>query len=71
MTVLHLVAANYLTPKLVGGEVRLTRPPRRWPALLRLWGGMGLALGIPILAVLKCIFDNVPSTQRIGIFFGD
>ncbi|MFA5807548.1 MAG: AI-2E family transporter, partial [bacterium] len=36
-----------------------------------LWGGMGLLLGIPILAVLKCIFDNVPSTRRIGMFLGD
>jgi len=32
---------------------------------------MGLVLGIPILAVLKCICDNVPSTQRIGRFFGE
>ena len=42
------------------------------PALLRVAvGGMGLVLGIPILAVLKCIFDNVPSTRRIGMFLGE
>ena len=28
-------------------------------------------LGIPILAVLKCVFDNVPATQRVGMFLGE
>ncbi|HZL98371.1 MAG TPA: AI-2E family transporter [Terriglobales bacterium] len=72
VTVLHLVAANYLTPKLVGGEVRLNAIASTAALLFFgwLWGGMGLVLGIPILAVLKCIFDNIPSTQRIGMFLG-
>ena len=73
VTVLHLVAANYLTPKLVGGGVRLNATASTVALLFFgvLWGGMGLVLGIPILAVLKCIFDNVPSTRRIGRFFGE
>lgn len=73
VTVFHIVAANYLTPKLVGREVRLN-PTASTVALLFfgwMWGGMGLMLGIPILAVLKCIFDNVPSTRRIGLFLGE
>ena len=73
VTVLHLVAANYLTPKLVGGGVRLNATASTVALLFFgwLWGGMGLLLGIPILAVLKCIFDNVPSTRRIGMFLGE
>jgi len=73
VTVFHLVAANYLTPKLVGGGVRLNATASTVALLFFgwLWGGMGLVLGIPILAVLKCIFDNVPSTQRLGRFFGE
>jgi len=73
VTVFHLVAANYLTPKLVGGGVRLNATASTVALLFFgwLWGGMGLLLGIPILAVLKCIFDNVPSTRRIGMFLGD
>ena len=72
VTVLHLVAANYLTPKLVGGGVRLNATASTVALLFFgwLWWGMGLVLGIPILAVLKCIFDNVPSTRRIGMFLG-
>lgn len=73
VTVLHLVAANYLTPKLVGGGVRLNATASTVALLFFgwLWGGMGLLLGIPILAVLKCIFENVPSTRRIGMFLGE
>src|SRR5512143_189861 len=72
VTVFHLAAANYLTPKLVGGEVRLNATASTVALLFFgwLWGGMGLVLGIPILAVLKCILDNVPSTRRIGLFLG-
>jgi len=72
VTMLHLVAANYLTPKLVGGGVRLNATASTVALLFFgwLWGAMGLVLGIPILAVLKCIFDNVPSTRRIGMFLG-
>jgi predicted PurR-regulated permease PerM len=73
VTVLHIVAANYLTPKLVGRGVRLNATASTVALLFFgwLWGGMGLVLGIPILAVMKCIFDNVPSTRRIGLFLGE
>lgn len=73
VTVFHLVAANYLTPKLVGREVQLNATASTVALLFFgwLWGGMGMVLGIPILAVLKCIFDNVPSTRRIGLFLGE
>jgi len=73
VTVFHIVAANYLTPRLVGRGVRLNATASTIALLFFgwLWGGMGLVLGIPILAVLKCIFDNVPSARRIGMFLGE
>ena len=73
VSIFHLVAANYLTPKLVGGGVRLNATASTVALLFFgwLWGGMGLVLGIPILAVLKCILDNIPSTRRVGMFLGD
>ncbi len=73
VTALHLVAANYLTPKLVGGGVRLNAIASTVALLFFgwLWGGMGLILGIPIVAVIKCVLDNIPSTRRIGMFLGE
>ena len=73
VTVFHLVSANYLTPKFVGGEVHLNATAATSALLFFgwLWGAMGLVLGIPILAVLKCVLDNFPSGRRLGMWMGD
>lgn len=73
ITALHLVAVNYLVPRFVGGGVHLNATSSTAALLFFswLWGGMGLILGIPILAVVKCVLDNVPSTRRIGMWLGD
>jgi len=73
ITVFHLVAINYLVPRFVGGGVHLNATSSTAALLFFgwLWGGMGLILGIPILAVLKCVLDNVRSTRRIGMWLGD
>lgn len=73
VTVLHLVAANYLTPRLVGGGVRLNAVASTVGLLFFgwLWGGMGLLLAIPIVAVLKCVLENIRTTHQIGLWLGD
>jgi predicted PurR-regulated permease PerM len=73
ITLFHLVAINYLVPRFVGGGVHLNATSSTAALLFFswLWGGIGLILGIPILAVLKCVLDNVPSTRRIGMWLGD
>ena len=73
VTIFHLVAINYLVPRFVGGGVHLNTTSSTAALLFFswLWGGMGLVLGIPIVAVLKCVLDNVPSTRRIGMWLGD
>ena len=70
---LHLLAANLLIPKLVGKGVRLNAVASTVAVLFFgwLWGGMGLVLGIPIVAVVKCVMDNVPATQAVGRWLGD
>jgi predicted PurR-regulated permease PerM len=73
VTAIHLIGVNYLTPRFVGGEVHLNATASTAALLffVWLWGGMGLLLGIPILSVLKCILENIPSTRRIGMWLGD
>jgi predicted PurR-regulated permease PerM len=73
VSVFHLIAVNYLVPRFVGGGVHLnaTSSTAALPSCSWLWGGMGLILGIPIVAVLKCVLDNVPSTRRIGMWLGE
>ncbi len=70
---LHLLAANLLIPRLVGRGVRLNAVASTVAVMFFgwLWGGMGLILGIPIVAVIKCVMDNVPAAQPVGRWLGD
>jgi len=73
VSVLHVVAANYMMPRLVGKGVQLNAVASTIAIMFFgwMWGAMGLILGIPIVAVLKCILDNVPSTQHLGQWLGE
>ena len=69
----HLVAANFLVPKLVGGRTHVNATVSTMALMFFgwLWGGMGLLLAIPIVAVTRCILENVESTRHLGMWLGD
>jgi predicted PurR-regulated permease PerM len=73
VSLFHLVAINFLIPKLVGKGVRLNAVTATVSIMFFgwMWGGMGLILGIPIVAVTKCVLENVPSTQHLGHWLGE
>ncbi len=71
--VVHFVAVNILTPKLVGRRVKLnalsvTLGMMFWGWL---WGGLGLVLAVPITAGLKAICDNIQSLKPFGAWMGE
>jgi predicted PurR-regulated permease PerM len=73
VTVVHFIAANILTPKLVGQRVNLnalsvTIAMMFWSWL---WGGFGLVLAVPITAAIKAVCDNVDSLKPFGAWMGD
>ncbi len=73
VAVVHFVAVNVLTPKLVGSRLRLnalavTIAMMFWGWL---WGGIGLVLAIPITAAFKAVCDNVPSLNPYGAWLGE
>jgi predicted PurR-regulated permease PerM len=73
ISAVHLISVNILTPKLVGGRVRLnalsvTVSMMFWGWL---WGAIGLILAVPITAALKAVCDNVPSLKPVGYWLGD
>lgn len=73
VSLLHVAAANFMVPKLVGKGVQLNAVASTVAILFFgwMWGAMGLILGIPIVAVVKCILDNVPATQHLGQWLGE
>ncbi|MCS7315321.1 MAG: AI-2E family transporter [Bryobacterales bacterium] len=69
----HLIALNFLYPKLVGPRVHLnplavTVALMAWSAL---WGALGLVLAIPLTAAIKAVCDNVPHLEPWGKLLGD
>jgi len=72
VTVLHVIAVNFLYPKVLGNRLRLN-PVVLTIALLFwgwLWGGVGLLLAMPITAAMKIIFDHVASLRPYGKWMG-
>jgi predicted PurR-regulated permease PerM len=73
VSAVHLMSMNVLTPKLVGGRVRLNALSVTVSMMLWgwLWGAMGLILAVPITATLKAVCDNVPTLRPVGYWLGD
>ncbi len=73
VSAVHLLSVNFLTPKLVGGRVRLSALSVTIAMMLWgwLWGAMGLVLAVPLTAALKAVCDNVPALEPIGYWLGD
>jgi predicted PurR-regulated permease PerM len=73
VAVVHFLAVNILTPKLVGQRVNLnaltvTIAMMFWSWL---WGGFGLVLAVPITAGIKAVCDNVESLKPYGAWMGE
>lgn len=70
---LHVIALNFLYPKIVGRHVHLnplvvTIALMFWTVL---WGGIGLVLAIPLTAAIKVFCDNIESLQPVAKLLGD
>jgi predicted PurR-regulated permease PerM len=69
----HFLAANVLTPKIVGHRLNLnaltvTIAMMFWAWL---WGGFGLILAVPITAAIKAVCDHVEKLKPYGAWMGE
>jgi len=69
----HLVDSNVILPLVVGSKVRINALVTVLGVVIgeMFWGISGMFLSIPVIAVLKIIFDRVESLQPWGIILGD
>lgn len=69
LTIIQTVIGNFIDPKLMGRSLDLS------PLLVIfslifwgwLWGVAGMFLAVPLLAVFKIIFENVPSLKFLAV----
>jgi predicted PurR-regulated permease PerM len=69
----HAVDANLLLPLIVGSKVKINAMITILGIVLgeMIWGIPGMFLSIPVIAVLKIIFDRVESFKPWGFLLGD
>lgn len=69
----HLIDSNFLLPKVVGSKVKINALVTILGVILgeHLWGIAGMFLAIPIIALLKVIFDSVEALNAWGFILGD
>jgi predicted PurR-regulated permease PerM len=73
LVITHLIDSNILLPIIVGSKVRINALITVLGVIIgeMVWGIPGMFLSIPVIAVLKIIFDRVESLKAWGIILGD
>lgn len=73
LVITHLIDSNVLLPVVVGSKVRINALITVLGVIIgeMVWGIPGMFLSIPVIAVLKIIFDRVDSLKPWGIILGD
>lgn len=73
LLVVHLIDSNIILPKVVGSKVKINVLATLLSVLVgsALWGIAGMFLFIPIIAVLKIIFDSVEELKPWGLLLGE
>lgn len=73
LVITHLVDSNILLPGIVGSKVKINPLITVLGVVLgeMIWGVSGMFLSIPVIAVLKIIFDRVESLKPWGVLLGE
>jgi len=73
LIIVHIIDSNILLPIIVGSKVKINALVTLIGVVLgeMMWGIPGMFLSIPVIAVLKIIFDRVQSLKPWGMLLGD
>jgi predicted PurR-regulated permease PerM len=72
-SVIQFVDNNFIVPKIIGSKVKLNALISLIAVIAgaALWGISGMFLSIPIMAILKLIFDRLDPVKPLGFLMGD
>jgi putative permease len=70
---IHLVDGNYIMPKIVGSKVKLNTLVSVLGLVIgeMIWGITGMFLAIPVIAIIKVVFDRVEGLKPWGMVLGE
>jgi predicted PurR-regulated permease PerM len=69
----HLIDSNIIMPRIVGSKVRLNALVVVLGVVIgeMIWGISGMFLAIPVMAIVKIIFDRIEDLKPWGLLLGD
>jgi predicted PurR-regulated permease PerM len=69
----HLIDSNVIMPRIVGSKVKLNALIVVLGVVVgeMIWGISGMFLSIPVLAIVKIIFDRIEDLKPWGLLLGD
>jgi predicted PurR-regulated permease PerM len=72
-SIIQFIDNNYIVPSVIGSKVKLNSLVCVFAVIVgaAIWGVPGMFLSIPLMAILKLIFDHVESLKPWGFLLGD
>jgi predicted PurR-regulated permease PerM len=73
LVITHLIDSNVLLPVIVGSKVKINPLVTVLGVVIgeMIWGISGMFLSIPVIAVMKIVFDRVESLKPWGLLLGE
>jgi predicted PurR-regulated permease PerM len=73
LIVIHMIDVNILNPVIIGNKVRINALANITAVITMaaLWGLPGTFMALPLLAIVKVIFEEIPAFQSFAILMGD
>lgn len=67
------IEGNFITPRVIGSNVRINFLVSFLALLVgaSMWGMAGLVLSLPMVAILKTVFDHIDALKPLGLLMGD
>ncbi|OJY94046.1 MAG: AI-2E family transporter [Sphingobacteriales bacterium 40-81] len=71
--IIHLIDSNFIMPKVVGSKVQINSLIALLGLVIGelLWGISGMFLSIPVIAIIKIVFDRVQELNVWGYLLGE
>jgi predicted PurR-regulated permease PerM len=72
-SIIQFVDNNFIVPRIIGAKVKLNALVSLLAVIAgaALWGISGMFLSIPVIAILKLLFDRIEALKPLGFLLGD
>lgn len=73
LILIHMMDTNLLLPKIVGSKVKINALATIFGVIIgtALWGIPGTFLAVPMMAIMKVVFEEVPAFKPFAVLMGD